>query len=142
MKKSLLSKVFYTLISAFLIIICMFFVPVVRELFQGPLLFLLPLVLFSSLGGALLFLTIKSKIKGKQRKYLILTGISAAGFFVSILLHNFLYALAVISSHVVILKYLFEFLHATFFIVAVIICPVGFIIGTIGTVIILIKKKK
>ena len=137
-----LSKIFYALIGVFLVILCMFFVPVVTEFAQGPFLFLTPFIIFSVLGAALLFLTIKSKIKGKQRKLLILSGVSAAGFFVGILLHNLLYALAIISSHIVILKYLFEFLHATFFIIAVIVCPIGFIIGTVGTVTILIKKKK
>ena len=139
-KKSLLATTFYTLVGAFIVIISMFFVPVVRELFTGPFLFLSPLILFSILGGVLLFLTIKSKLKGKQRKLLILTGASAAGFFISILLHNLLYALGIVFGHIVILKYLFEFLHATFFIVAVVICPLGFVFGAIGTIAVLIKK--
>jgi hypothetical protein len=120
----------------------MFFVPPVQELLQGPFLFLSPFIVFSLLGTTLLFLTVKSKIKGKQRKFLILTGVSATGFFVCILLHNLLYALAIVSSQIIILKYLFEFLHAVFFIVGVIVCPLGFAIGAIGTIAILVKKRK
>ncbi len=141
MKKLLLLKIFYALIGVFVIIMCMFFVPPVQELFQGPFLFLSPFVVFFLLGTALLILTAKSKIKGKQRKFLILTGVSATGFFISILLHNLLYALAIVSAQIVILKYLFEFLHATFFIVGVIVCPLGFILGAVGTKIIINKKK-
>ena len=141
-KKSLLPTTFYSLIGVFVVILCVFFVPAVREFAQGPLLFLSPFIIFSLLGAALIFLTIKSKIKGKRRKLLMLTGVSAAGFFVGILLHNFLYALAIVASQIVILKYIFEFLHAVFFILAVIVCPLGFLIGATGSAILFIKKRK
>lgn len=140
--KPLLSKIFYALIGVFFVIICMFFVPPVQELAQGPFLFLSPFVVFSLLGAALLFLTTKSKTKGRSRKFLILTGVSATGLFIGILLHNLLYALAIVSAQIIILKYLFEFLHATFFIIGVIVCPLGFAIGAISTIVILIKKRK
>ena len=142
MKKSLLPTTFYSLIGVFVVILCVFFVPAVQEFAQGPLLFLSPFIIFSLLGAALIFLTIKSKIKGKRRKLLMLTGVSAAGFFVGILLHNFLYALAIVASQIIILKYIFEFLHAVFFILAVIVCPLGFLIGATGSAILFIKKRK
>lgn len=142
MKKSLLPTTFYALIGVFIVIICMFFVPAVSEFVQGPLLFLSPFIIFSLLGAALIFLTVKSKVKGRHRKLLMLTGISAAGFFVSIVLHNLLYALAIITSHIVILKYLFEFLHAVFFILAVVVCPLGYLIGTAGYITLFAKKRK
>ena len=141
MKKSLIPATFYTLIGVFLVIASIFFIPAVTELIKGPL-FLLPFFVFSLLGAALIFLTIKGKVKGKLKKFLILTGASAAGFFVSILLHNFLYALAVITSHIVVLKYFFEFLHATFFIIAIFVCPPGFLIGVVGSIVLFIKKRK
>jgi hypothetical protein len=120
----------------------MFFVPVVGEFVQGPFLFLTPFIIFSLLGAFLIFLTVKSKIKGKHRKLLLLTGVSAAGFFVSIVLHNLLYALAIVASHIIVLKYIFEFLHAAFFILAILVCPLGFLIGATGSTIIFIKKKR
>ena len=141
-KKSLIPATLYALIGVFLVIISMFFIPAVGELIKGPLLFLLPFFIFSLLGAALIFLTIKGKVKGKLKKFLILTGASAAGFFVSTLLHNFLYALAIITSHIVILKYIFEFLHATFFIIAIFVCPSGFLIGVVGSIVLFIKKRK
>lgn len=142
MKKSLLPATFYALIGVFIVIICIFFVPPVTEFVQGPLLFLSPFIIFSLLGATLIFLTVKSKIKGKHRKLLILTGVSAAGFFVGIVLHNFLYALAIITSHIIILKYIFEFLHAVFFILAVVVCPLGYLIGTVGYITLFAKKRK
>lgn len=142
MKKSLIPAIFYALIGVFLVIVSVFFIPAVGELIEGSLLFLSPFLIFSLLGAVLIFLTIKGKVKGKLKKFLILTGVSAAGFFVGILLHNFLYALAIIASHIVILKYIFEFLHVTFFIVATFICPLGFLIGATGSVVLFIKKRK
>jgi len=93
------------------------------------------------LGITLIILTLKSGIGGKLKKFLILTGASVAGFFVSILLHNFIYGL---------------FIHffgpdfwnrigpggdePVFFILAIIVCPIGFLIGAIGSVVLFTKK--
>lgn len=142
MRKSLLPTVFCSLIGVFIITMCMIFVPAIQESAKGPVFFLSPFFLFFLLGAVLLFLTVKSKIKGKHRKLLILTGVSATSFFVGILLHNFLYAMAIVASQIIILKYIFEFLHAVFFILAVIVCPLGFLIGAIGSAILFIKKRK
>ncbi len=141
-RKSLLPTIYYALIGVFVVIISMFFVPAVGELIKGPFLFLSPFIIFSLLGAVLIFLTVKSKIKGKHRKLLILTGASAAGFFVSILLHNLLYALAIVAGHIVLLKYILEFLHIVFFILAIVVCPLGFLIGAVGCATIFIKKRK
>jgi len=140
-KKSLIPATFYALIGIFLVILSMFFIPAVGESMRGPLLFLSPFAIFSLLGAALIFLTIKGKVKGKLKKFLILTGASAAGLFVGILLHNFLYALAIITSHIIILKYIFEFLHVTFFIIATLVCPLGFLVGAVGSIVLFIKKR-
>ena len=141
MKKSLITT-FWALIVSFLFILGQFFIPAVTELFNGSLFFLLPFAIFSLLGGLLIFLTIKEKIEGVLQKFLILAGASAAGFFVCVLLHNFLYALNVITSDIIILRYLTEILHVTFFLIAVFVCPLGFLIGALGSIIILVKKKR
>ena len=141
MKKSLITT-FWALIVSFLFIIGQFFIPVVTELFSGSLFFLLPFVIFSLLGGLLIFLTLKEKIEGKLQKLLILTGASAAGFFVFVLLHNVFYAFGVITSSIAILRYLMEILHVTFFLIAILVCPLGFLIGAIGSIIILVKRKR
>ena len=141
MKKSLITT-FWTLVGMFIVILCQFFVPAVTELFRGSLFFLLPFVIFSLLGGLLIFLTRKEKIEGKLKKLLILTGASAAGFFIFVLLHNVFYALNVVTSNITILRYLTEVLHVTFFLVAIFVCPLGFLIGALGSIIILVKRKK
>ena len=137
----MLKAVFWAIIGFFVFIVSQLFIPQVRELFKGTPFFLLPIAIFSLLGGVLLFLTRKEKVKGKLKKFLTLTGASSLGFFLSIVLHNFFYALAIIVSHFILLKYLMEVLHGFFFIVAIIICPIGFMIGTIGSILLFIKKK-
>lgn len=119
----------------------MLFIPGVTEVFRGPK-FLVPPIIFSILGGVLLFLTKKEKVKGRLRKFLILTGASATGFFISVFLHNFLYAAAILTSQITLLRYLFEVLHTVFFFIAVPLCPLGFLIGAVGSIVILIKKRR
>jgi hypothetical protein len=92
-------------------------------------------------GGILLFicgmwlivLTVKKRVQGKLRAFLILTGVCAAGIILGIVLHNLVYALFI---------YLFgpdfwtklgtndEFI---FFILGIVICPIGLVIGMIGS---------
>ena len=135
MKKSLITT-FWVLMGMFIVILCQFFVPVFSELFRGSLFFLSPILLFSLLGGLLIFLTRKEKVEGKLKKFLILTGASAAGFFIFVLLHNLFYAFGVIAGDIIVLRYLMEIFHATFFLVAIFVCPLGFLIGAIGSIVI------
>jgi len=141
MKKSI-TLTFWALIVVFLLIVSQFFIPVVNELFRGSLIFLLPFIIFSLLGIALIFLTLKQKVNGTLKRLLILTGTSATGFFVFVFLHNIFYGLAIIANQIPILSFVMEILHIAFFIIAIFICPLGFMIGAIGTMIVFIKKKK
>jgi len=133
---------FLALIGVFLLIASEFFIPVVRELFKGSIVFLLPFIILSLLGIILVFLTLKQKVGGALKKFLILTGISAGGFFVSVFLHNIFYGLSIITNQISILSFVMEMLDIAFFIIAIFICPLAFAIGLIGTIIIFIKKKK
>ena len=116
----MLERVFWALVGVSLLILSQIFVPAVRGLFRGALLFLAPFVVFSLLGAVLIFLTLKKKVKGKLRKFLILTGVSATGLFISILFHN------LVSG-------LFKIEEPLFFLLAIIVCPIGFLIGVVGS---------
>ena len=133
--------IFWTLIGIFIFIIGQFFIPVIRDLFMGSELFLIPMGVFCLLGLILLVLALKEKAEGKIKKFLILTGSSATGFFVFVILHNVFYALNTVVKDIFILDKLTEGLHALFFLVAVIACPIGFLIGIIGTIVLFIKKR-
>lgn len=133
---------FWALIGIFLFIASQFFIPVVRELVKGSFIFLLPFIIFSLLGIVLIFLTLKQKVGGALKRFLIITGSSATGFFVSVFLHNIFYGLGIITSQISILSFFMEILHIAFFIIAIFICPLGFVIGVVGTIVVFIKKKK
>ena len=136
----MLTAVFSLLVGAFLFVLSMLFVPAVKEWLKGPA-FLIPLAVFSLLGGVSVFLTLRSKIKDKPRKFLLLTGGSAAGFFIGVLLHNFLYAVEVLTSHLPLISQTFGLLHALFFLIATIVCPIGFLIGLTASIYLYLRMK-
>lgn len=140
MKSSSIPTIFWLLIGVSVFVLCQFFVPAIRDIFRGSLWFLLPLAVFFLLGLVLLVLTLKSKIQGRLKKFLLITGASAAGFFLSVLLHNFFYALDTIASQIVVLGYLTNALHIAFFYIAIFVCPIGFLVGMMGSIILLVKK--
>jgi len=59
-------------------------------------------------------------------------GFSSSGFLVSVVLHNLLYALGILTISIVPLHYLCEFLHVVFFIIGVVLCPIGFVISAVA----------
>jgi len=68
----------------------------------------------------------------KVKYFLILLGGSVIGFAVFAVLHNVFYALAEISSDIVVLSQMLKFLDAASFLVAIFVCPAGLLIGAIG----------
>ena len=70
----------------------------------------------------------KEKVEGLLKKFLLLTGASAVGFPVFAILHNLVYRL-------------FRIEEPFFFILAVIVCPLGFLVGAIGTIVFLKRGK-
>ena len=132
MKKNI-KIIFWLLIVSFLFILCQFFVPGLRDVFRGTTFFLGPMIIFFLLGLVLVVFTVRERVEGKLKKFLLLTGSSAAGFFAFVFLHNAFYALNVVFGHITALNYLTEILGVTFFLVAIFVCPLGFLAGIAGT---------
>ncbi len=148
MKRKLSWPIFWALIVVFIVLAISKFIPraAFAPTFRGSL-FLW--VFFSSgaafflLGAALIFLTVKEKVRGMSKKFLILTGASAVGVPVFVLLHNAIYGLFI------------HFFGAdfweriglggdepVFFILAIFVCPIGFLVGAVGTIVLTIKSKR
>ena len=93
-----------------------------------PLMFI-SWVAFFLLGLALIILVVKKKVEGLLKKFLLLTGTSAVGFLPFVILHNAVYGL-------------FGVEEPFFFILAVFVCPLGFLVGAVGTIVLLKKRKR
>ncbi len=74
--------------------------------------------------------------------FVILLSASLVGFFVFVILHNVLYALGQMAADINILAHLLDFFHAVFFLIAILLCPAGFLIGAIGSIVIMITNSK
>ena len=140
-KENTLTIIFYLLVAVFALAISIIFIPAFRGFLSGTFMIISGVILVI-LGSVLIGLTLVQKVEGKLKKFLILTGTSAAGFFVFVLLHNIFYALEQITGHIAILSYPMKVLEVIFFLIAIFACPIGFIIGAIGTIVMFNKKRK
>ena len=102
-------------------------------------LFILVMCIPLVVGIVLIVFTVKRAEKGLLKKFLLTTGASVTGIPVFILLHNLIYG---------------AFIHfygknfwnggdePFFFIMAVIICPLGFLVGFIGSIVLVVKRAR
>ena len=95
--------------------------------------------LLLSLGITFLVLTIKGKTKGISRKFQLLTGASAIGIPVSILLHNLVYGLFI---HFFGAEFWNGGDEPVFFIMATLVCPVAFLVGAVGSIVLAIRRNR
>ncbi|HBY56632.1 MAG TPA: hypothetical protein DEG96_02030 [Candidatus Atribacteria bacterium] len=140
-KESVLRITFYLLVTSFVLAIGVIFIPVFRVIFNSIFMITISAILIV-LSSILIGLTLVQKVERKLKKFLILTGASTAGFFICVLLHNIFYALSLVTSHITILSYLMKAFEVIFFLVAIFACPIGFLVGVIGSVVLLIKERK
>jgi hypothetical protein len=140
-KGKLIWTIFWAMVGVFVIIVSMVFS---LNLLDGGLPFgyiVFPaFAIFVGLGVTLLVLTVKRKVGGMLKKFLLLTGASAVGMPVFSVLHNLVYAL-------LILWFGEDFWGSggdepVFFILAIIVCPIGFLVGAVGTIVLTIKNKR
>ncbi len=140
-KESVLRTTFYLLVAVFVIAVSIIFIPAFRGILSGTFMIISSATLVI-LSSVLIGLTLVQKVEGKLKKFLILTGVSATGFFVFSLLHNIFYAFAQITGHIAILSYLMKAFEVIFFLTAIFACPIGFVIGVVGTIAMFNKKRK
>jgi hypothetical protein len=137
MKGKLIWSVFWAFIGVFAIFIGMIFTPPINKLLFGeynPTLlgyFFVSIggVVLTGLGVTLLVLTAKSKVEQKLKNFLLLTEASFVGFPIFGILHNAVSGLT-------------NFEEPVFFILATIVCPLGLLVGVIGSIFLKIKKSR
>ena len=126
---------FSLMVLVFVLILTGMFIPGVNaKLFEmaGPVIVFSEWIVFLLLGAILIILTLKKKVEGPIKKFLMLTGISSVGFLVFVVLHN-------LVSGLLSMIFNSEIEEPVFFILAVIVCPLGFLIGAIGSIMELVR---
>ena len=95
--------------------------------------------ILSILGIVLIILTARAKITKIAKIFFILTGASALGMGLSMILHNLVFGL--------LLKLFGEGIwggmgdEPVFFILATIVCPLALLVGVVGSIVLIAKKK-
>jgi hypothetical protein len=133
-----LSVVFWASVAAFAALVLIVLLPDVLA-FLWPA--FLPLVaLCFLLGLALLILSVRWKQRTLLRTFWILAGASTAGSALGSVLHNAFYALATVTGHWPILNTTMEALEVAFFLFATLLCPVAFLVGTVGAIVLILRR--
>jgi inner membrane protein involved in colicin E2 resistance len=130
--------VFYSLLVIFVIIMAVIFIPGLNKLLIGDTSLLLTGLVLVLLGLSLIIFTIKGKTAKPLRHFLLLTGASAIGIPLCILLHNLVYGSLIFLLGENFWKGGDE---PFFFIMALIVFPVTFILGSVASIIIKIRQR-
>ena len=99
-------------------------------------------LLFFALGLTLLILTARAKLDRLFKGFLLLTSSSAVGVFVSILLHGVIYGLFILIFGEGFWDRIGIPDEPAFFIMALIICPIAYLVGTVGSVVLILRRKR
>jgi hypothetical protein len=136
----LLLVVFWALVAAFTALVLTVLFPDALSFFRPLFLSLMALCLL--LGLVLLVLSVRWKERGLLRTFWILTGASTAGAALGSVLHNAFYALASVTGDWPILSAAMEVLEVAFFLFGTLLCPVAFLVGTVGAIVLLARHAR
>ncbi len=146
MKGKLSQPIFWALIVVFIVLIMSIFAPVafVPAFRRGLFLWFLIIsgAAFFLLGVALIVLTVKEKVGGMAKKFFILTGASAVGLPVFVILHNVIYGVFIHFFGADFWDRIGMGDEPFFFFMAILVCPIGFLVGAIGSIVLAIKNRR
>ena len=142
MNGKLIRAVFWGLVAAFIVVIGLFSIPTARELLMGSIFLVTSGAVLLSLGGVLIYLTLKEQMAGMLKKFLILTGVSAVGIPISVVLHNAIYGLLIYWFGADFWERIGLGDEPFFFVLAIIVCPIGFLAGTVGSIVQFVRSAR
>lgn len=96
-------------------------------------------VILSILGIVLIVLTARAKFTKISKSFFILTGTSALGMGLSATLHNLVFGLLIKLFGEGVWGSMGD--EPVFFILATIVCPLALLVGVIGSIVLIAKKK-
>ncbi len=132
------NKIYISTLVIFWLIFAFFILNVFSMYLIGPFIRFISIpsmVILSILGIVLIVLASRAKFTKISKAFFILTGASALGMTISGVLHNLVYALLV--------KLFREGIgnEPVFFILATIVCPIALLVGVIGSIVLMAKKR-
>jgi hypothetical protein len=133
--------VFWVLVGCFVAVACVFLIPAAREAIANVFMAISGAALFF-LGAALILLAVKRQPPATPRRFLILSGASAAGIPASVLLHNAIYGLLIHWFGHDFWDRIGLADEPVFFFLAILICPASFLVGAIGTVLLATRRPR
>ena len=142
MNGRLVRVVFWALVAVFIVVISLFSIPAARELLMGGVFLVTSGVVLLSLGGALIYLALKEQAGAMLKKFLILTGACAVGIPISAVLHNVIYGVFIYFFGAGFWGRIGIEDEPFFFVLAIIVCPLGFLVGTVGSIIHFVKSAR
>lgn len=132
-KRMISPKSAFTLLVFLSILVMMFMLlPDYGSVIGNKILILWGLHAFS--GVVLVIITYRDRLSGKAKLFLLLSGFSAIGFVLGGALHNLFYALSTLTENLIAVNMILNFLEVSFFLIAIIICPIGLAVGVVGTI--------
>ncbi|MBA7508297.1 hypothetical protein ES705_00223 [subsurface metagenome] len=140
-KFNLAIKVIFWLLVAFPIVITISsFVPGVNRYIV--FLFMPSGIIFLLLGIALIVLTVKSGLRGLLKKFLLITGAAPIGAVVSVILHNAFYGVFIYFFGADFWDGIGIGDEPVFFFLALTVCPIAFLVGIVGSIVLFIKRRR
>ena len=99
-----------------------------------------PGLLLCFIGAVALILVFVHRWR-KAKHFLILFVASIIGFPIFAILHNVMYGLEKIAGNIIVLSQLLGFLDVLFFLIAIMVCPPGILVGAVGSIVFYYKNK-
>ena len=135
---------FWVLVAVFIVVISIFIIG--RELLLGrPFPFLIAsgiaLLVLLVLGATLIYFTLKEKVRRPLKRFLLITGASAAGIPISAVLHNVIYGLFIHIFGANFWDRVGLSDEPVFFFLAIFICPLAFLVGAIGSIVLRVRRR-
>jgi hypothetical protein len=133
---------FWALAAIFIVVLLFLFSPAVRDILRtNPVLLVLGISLLA-LGGAIIYLTIKEKLTGLQMVFMLLTGASASGITVCVLLHNAIYGLFIYWFGAGFWNGIGLTDEPVFFFLGIVFFPITLLVGIIGGIVLVLRNKR
>jgi len=141
-KFNLTVKVIFWLSVAFFIELIVVVLVPIKYISIDFLFIAIPGIIFLLLGTALIVLTAKSRLKGLLKKFLLVTGAAPIGAVVSVVLHNAFYGVFIYFFGADFWDRIGTGDEPVFFILAIIVCPIAFLVGVVGSIVLFVKKRR